>query len=406
LSRFAVPIDPRDGADAAATPAFAGWLVEQIAHGRTTATRGGTCVGHSAGAALASLGGRPAVAVVGGDASNTSVRVGSGANAVIVKLIRRCRSGVQPEVEVGAFLAAQGWTGTSAFRGWLEYRDAAGGSTAIATVHDFLPGRTTAWEFLLGLLTAGGLAGPHRGRIVDIAAALGTTTARMHSALASGDGGTFAPQPAGASERAEAAAALAEHAACVLSQARARAAHGGPLAARLATLAAHEATILARLQSAATVDTGAVTIRIHGDYHLGQVLLDPARPDGDPLVIDFEGEPGRPLEERRRRSAACRDVAGMLRSFDYLLRCAARAGGPPSRTGDRRELTERFLAAYSACASGQPWWPAGDATPALDVFTLDKAVYELAYELANRPDWVEVPLAALEELVGTARRNR
>ena len=405
--RFAMPIDPRDGADAAATPAFAGWLVDQVTAGLTTATRHGSFIGHQAGPAphdpqFATA--APAVSTIGGDASNTSLRAGTAAGDLIVKLIRRCRSGVQPEVEVGGFLATLGGRPVApAFRGWLEYRDVAGRSTAIATVHDFLPGRVTAWDVLLELFASGGLAGPARDRILAIAAALGATTARMHAALASADAADFASRSIAATDRQAEAAAMADRAARVLATAPGRVAPASPLAARLARLAAHGSRITDHLRTAATVDQGAVAIRIHGDYHLGQVLLDPTRPDGDPLVIDFEGEPGRPLEERRRRSSGCRDVAGMVRSFDYLVRYAARAGGPTVATGDRNLLATTFVAAYAADAAGRPWWPAGDPAPALAIFALDKAISELAYELAHRPDWIDVPLAALEEFLGAAQ---
>ena len=115
------------------------------------------------------------------------------------------------------------------------------------------------------------------------------------------------------------------------------------------------------------------------------------------MVIDFEGEPGRSLADRRRKTTVFKDIAGMCRSFDYLLWHAARCGSVPYRAENLRLLEATFLDAYRAVASGQAWWPvdAAVAEALLAVYKLDKAVYELAYELANRPDWVEVPLAAL-----------
>jgi trehalose synthase-fused probable maltokinase len=145
----------------------------------------------------------------------------------------------------------------------------------------------------------------------------------------------------------------------------------------------------------AEIDAAAAWIRVHGDYHLGQVLLDGR---DRPLVIDFEGEPGRSLEERRAKTTACKDVAGMCRSFDYLLRCAARDGGPAYRAEESRGLQRRFVAGYARCAAAKSWWPAraADADALLAASMLDKAIYELAYEIRNRPEWVEVPLAAVE----------
>jgi len=116
------------------------------------------------------------------------------------------------------------------------------------------------------------------------------------------------------------------------------------------------------------------------------------------LVIDFEGEPGRSLEERREKTSAAKDVAGMCRSFDYLLRHVARSTGRPYVAAELARLEDHYLGSYRAVAAGQPWWPADpDAAAALlAIFRLDKAIYELAYELGNRPDWIEVPLAAVE----------
>jgi maltose alpha-D-glucosyltransferase/alpha-amylase len=167
------------------------------------------------------------------------------------------------------------------------------------------------------------------------------------------------------------------------------------IAARLRAVAARRDELVSRLAAVARIDSAAANIRVHGDYHLGQVLL----PPGDqPLVIDFEGEPGRSLDERRAKTSACKDVAGMCRSLDYLLRCAARIGGPADVAADAAHLQQRYVAGYASRVSGRPWWPArpADADSLLAAYVLDKALYELAYELHNRPDWIEVPLAAVE----------
>ena len=138
---------------------------------------------------------------------------------------------------------------------------------------------------------------------------------------------------------------------------------------------------------------------MHGDYHLGQVLV--GEHDDRVFVIDFEGEPGRSLEERRCKTPAAKDVAGMCRSFDYLLRHVSKTTGRLYAAADLERLESGYLDAYRSIADGQPWWPADrrHADALLAAFTLDKAIYELAYELANRPDWIDVPLAALEQAV-------
>jgi trehalose synthase-fused probable maltokinase len=174
------------------------------------------------------------------------------------------------------------------------------------------------------------------------------------------------------------------------------------VSAPLHELLARRDAVFAVLGGLADIESPAALIRIHGDFHLGQMLL--RLPELEPLVIDFEGEPGRSLADRRRKTTALKDVAGMCRSFDYSLRHAARSGGPPYDAAHLHLLETRYLGAYRAVAHGQIWWP-GEATAAdaiLATYKLDKALYELAYELGNRPDWVEVPLEALVALSAAA----
>ncbi len=147
-------------------------------------------------------------------------------------------------------------------------------------------------------------------------------------------------------------------------------------------------------------------IRVHGDYHLGQVLWS----ESDYYILDFEGEPARPLEERRRKESPLKDVAGMLRSFSYAAHAALFAHSD-RRSGefDRLEPWTRawirwtsgaFLRGYLAAAGSAPFIPrdTGQRAALLDLFLIDKALYELQYELNNRPDWVRIPLRGLEEL--------
>lgn len=411
-TRYVVPVDAESGADAAATPAFAGWLVDVISSGREipSGRDGSACrlVGHAidirtglnAEAAAAWL---IEVEPLGTDASNTSLRVRQGGRDLVVKLVRRCRSGIQPEVEVGEFFATHtDWRGTPRFHGWLDHVAAVSGAvTVLATLHEFTPGCTGAWGALLELATDGGLAGPQRQRLLDAVAALGRLTAAMHDALASRpDVPAFAPVRASAAEWDQLVAGLATHARSVFDDvAEAADRHPPVQAVRLRGIVAGAPQLIARLEGPPAASGGVPLIRVHGDYHLGQVLI--PRGAGEPLVIDFEGEPARLLDERRRKLPAAKDVAGMCRSFDYLLRCAAAAGGPTYREDDRVIIEARFLDAYGAIATGKAWWPADPAAAAglVTMFTLDKAIYELAYELHNRPEWVDVPLTALEGML-------
>lgn len=396
--RYVMPLDAA-GADAAATPECVTWLLATMLSGSTTAGRAGRFAGHAVNAGPSRTGDlHPAVAApatpeglvvasIGGDASNTSLVVTHGGRSQLVKLVRRCRPGVHPEVEVGAFFAEQSpWDAAPRLRGWLDHD-----GRVIATVHDFLPGCISAWDRLCGLL-----ADPAAGAGLDnLVATLGRTTGRMHVALAARpDLPAFAAEVPLASARSMRAARLAAHAEQVFARIRSSAVPP-PLADRLASLLAARPLLVGCLGQAATLAPESADIRVHGDYHLGQVLVDAT---DRAFVIDFEGEPARSLEERRAKTCAAKDVAGMCRSLDYALRHVARSTGRPYRAEERARLEAVFLQAYESVALGQPWWP-GEPTEAIelvDVFKLDKAFYELAYELDNRPDWAEVPLAALE----------
>jgi maltose alpha-D-glucosyltransferase/alpha-amylase len=396
-SRYVVPLDCTTGQDAAATPEFAGWLVHATLHSETLAGRHGSFSGQRVSGVAIAEGRRPTVTPLGGDASNTSLVVDFGGRSFAVKVLRRYREGIQPEVEMGRFFAADSpFADTPPLRGWLDYVGPEG-ATALATIHDFQPDCLSGWDRLVSLVADGGLAGPHRSRILGLVAALGRTTAEMHRALgARADIPAFAPAVMTAADRRTTAAGMVAHARHVF----ALVAHRLPAippdtAARLRELVATSDTTIARLQKLADLETAALAMRVHGDYHLGQVLV--AADDARVFVIDFEGEPGRALEERRAKAFACKDVAGMCRSFDYLLRHVSRTTGAAYAIADLRQLEDRFLDAYRGIAIGQPWWPADPQAAAglLAIYTLDKALYELAYELQNRPDWVDVPLSAL-----------
>jgi len=164
-----------------------------------------------------------------------------------------------------------------------------------------------------------------------------------------------------------------------------------------------EGDLMARLRSLLLRPITATRIRTHGDYHLGQVLWT----GGDFMIIDFEGEPARPLAERRLKRWPLRDVAGMLRSFDYAVHSALR----PRRKGDLalgkawlQKVTAAYLAAYYQTAGTASFLPADDTgrQVLLDAFLLEKAFYEVKYELNNRPTWVGIPLKGILGLMGVA----
>jgi maltokinase len=215
-----------------------------------------------------------------------------------------------------------------------------------------------------------------------MAVSIGDQTRRMHLALASrpSDPG-FPARPATTAETAAWRASAGEQLAQAVS------AVGGEARERLVELAPR---ITARFADTFGSATGEAQVsRIHGDYHLGQLL---ARTDGGFSVIDFEGEPARPLAERRQPSSPLRDVAGMLRSLDYAARTAAAAESAFEPEPWLTDARSRFLEAYGGI----------DAREAglLDAFELEKACYEVRYEASNRPPWLWLPLAAVERLAG------
>ena len=300
--------------------------------------------------------------------SNTSVVIGE---RLILKLYRLVEAGDNPDLEISAFLTDAGFADTPALAGSLVYHSADGWSAAAAMLQEFVPSARDAWAAMLDALATAPLAG------VEMARAIGGVTAALHAALASRPGDpSFPARPASVAETA-AWRASAERQLAQATSAVSSAAHR-----RLVELAPILRERFADTFGAATGD--ARVMRIHGDYHLGQLL---ARRAGGFTVVDFEGEPARPLAERRQPSSPLRDVAGMLRSLDYAARTAERSSGldPASWLVEARGA---FLDAYG---------PADEAL--LAAFELEKACYEIRYEASNRPDWLWLPLAAVERLV-------
>ncbi|HEY6609485.1 MAG TPA: phosphotransferase [Candidatus Limnocylindria bacterium] len=306
--------------------------------------------------------------------SNTSVVIGE---RLILKLYRLLEAGENPDVEIGAFLADAGFTETPALAGSITWEPDSQAPRAAVMLQELVATAGDGWSAMLAALGAG------PARATELAADVGALTARLHRALAS------RPETPGFPSR---AVTVAETGAWRASAER-------QLATAISALngAAHEHLVaLAPAVTARFADTfGAATgearvSRIHGDYHLGQLL---ARADGGMSVIDFEGEPARPLAERRLPSSPLRDVAGMLRSLDYAARTAERAGGLAADAW-LPEARASFLGAYEGAASPR--------NGLLDAFELEKACYEVRYEAANRPDWLWLPLAAIDRLVASS----
>jgi trehalose synthase-fused probable maltokinase len=168
---------------------------------------------------------------------------------------------------------------------------------------------------------------------------------------------------------------------------------------RVADIAGRGQDVRERLQLLSNIGVGGRVIRTHGDYHLGQTML----ADRGWVILDFEGEPARSLPERRRKRSPLRDVAGMLRSFSYAASAGAIQRGAAPAQGWEARVRDEFMAGYLETVDGSLLPPGtGAVERLLAVFELEKAVYELRYELDNRPDWVGIPVAGISRLLDAA----
>jgi maltokinase len=326
-----------------------------------------------------------------------------------LKWSRRIEPGPSVELEMAQALGEQRFPHVPALHGHISYRRGGGEPALQALLHAYLQNGTEGWRLALTSLRdlyasaeeAEAVSARERWELVDDqggsfqgeAARLGAVTAELHLALAdSGLTGVLAPAPVGPEQ-------LAAWADVMTSQLDRLLTSGEPA---LAPLGARREVIVARFDALRQLGDGGLAIRVHGDYHLGQVL----RTDEGWKIVDFEGEPAGEVEERRRRSSPLRDVAGMLRSFDYAARAALAERMRPhdplwhhlSAAGDAWAGANRdaFWAAYLERLAGSRLLPGdGGALVVRRAFEVSKAIYEVGYELGHRPDWVEIPLRFL-----------
>ncbi|MCC6611091.1 MAG: maltose alpha-D-glucosyltransferase [Burkholderiales bacterium] len=385
-----------------------------------------------AGQELATAGGRlrfaptkAFAAIVGGDigsqsvsrlhaqSSNTIVTLGE---RLFLKGYRRIRPGESVELEVGRFLTEEArFRNCVPVAGALEYVPAEGAASTLALVQAYVPNQGDGWGYTVDYLeryleeqrtAAAPPPADVHGAYLALAHTLGQRTAELHCALARGTG-AFAPEPLDDADIADwkrraqgdarAALALLEERLGTLPEAA---------RADARALLDRQQAVLDRIASCAPSPQAMLKIRHHGDYHLGQVLI----ASNDFVIIDFEGEPERGFEERRRKGSPLRDVAGMVRSFDYAQRTALRRTaqsdaeaarlGPLARAW-ATEARASFLAAYDeGTRTSRLYGAPAAARDLLRLFELDKALYELRYELGNRPDWVQIPVQGILALVG------
>jgi maltose alpha-D-glucosyltransferase/alpha-amylase len=371
------------------------------------------------GLAALNLGAEPEVRYLSAEQSNSSVVVGG---SLVLKLIRKVASGVHPELEMSAYLTAAGFSNISPLLGSVIRRDAQGEDALLMIAQGYLSNQGDAWEWTQNNLEralrdelADAVSEQEQhynalGELKDFAGMLGQRLGEMHKVLAQPtDNPDFAPQPTSAKEAqaiGKDVAAQVENALRLLKQNQDQLNPADQ--AMVARLLEHRKTVLAHVQELAGKAAGGLRIRVHGDLHLGQVLVI----KGDAYLIDFEGEPARPLHERRGKHSPYKDVSGVLRSFDYAAAMAvqlhtvdstADADAARKRVADRYliEAREAFVQAYrlAAASLAHEWKDAEGEDAALALFGLEKAAYEVAYEAENRPAWLPVPLHGLYGLL-------
>jgi maltokinase len=319
---------------------------------------------------LPPLDGQPDVRPMGVEQSNSTIVLDE---TMALKVFRRLLPGDNPELEMLRFLSSHGFENIAPLAGWYEFAGERLQAT-LGILQRYVSGGREAWEFAITEPDA------FLARVGELA----EVTGRMHTVLASDlSDPDFAPEVPSDEQLGLLTATIDEEIERVFRDL-------DPDDERVAPIAGRSQELRERLQLLSHQSTGGRLIRHHGDYHLGQVLI---APEGF-VILDFEGEPARALVERRRKRSPLRDVAGMLRSFAY----AAIEGN----TDDTWQATarERFLTTYMQTVDPN-LLPAGQVSiqKLLAIFELEKAIYELRYELNNRPDWVGIPVAAIERLL-------
>jgi len=439
-------------------------LFEMIARRKVARTSSGRLSGHP-GAGLAAMleeGELPLASMVGkAEQSNSAMLFGS---SYFLKLYRRMEEGVHPELEIGKFLYERArFEYVAPLIGTLEYRHTGGDTVAVGILQSFVQNQGDAWSFTLNEVrqfvdrvlalrqenreagqSAGTPAPPAAGKQVvavapvggktptpqptgtgqefspeflevirgyypDMVALLGQRTGEFHLALSSrSDDPAFAPEPFALLYQRSVYQSMRSRGKKTLDLLRRNLAKlSEEIRPDAEALLAAEADVLSALHRFTLRKFSATKTRIHGDYHLGQVLYT----GKDFYIIDFEGEPVKSLSERRIKQSPLRDAAGMMRSFYYAayavlmqrshVRMEDLAYLEPWLDAWYRYNAGIFLASYRRTVAGAGFLPAdpAEADLMLHTFMLDKAVYELAYELNNRPDWVAIPLKSVRELL-------
>jgi maltose alpha-D-glucosyltransferase/alpha-amylase len=368
-----------------------------------------------------------------GDQSNSLSIVN---DRYVLKVFRRIAPGINPELEIGRFLSEHRFVRTPPLVGAIEYTRPSLEPGTLAMTQALVKHQGTGWEYSINDLRryfeqVSARAGGSQDRLLSqpgdggppsffaalehwylaSAATLGRRTAELHLTLADSSDPAFKPEPLDKTALRELADAMKQRAASSLDELQARVPSIGDAARALAEpVLAARTGIIEALERLSAADAAGSRIRVHGDYHLGQVL----RTEEDFVILDFEGEPVRSLSERRAKQSPLKDVAGMIRSFSYaayaaLFAFTVHAPDDYATLENWADIwqhwaSETFVSAYRLALGDAPIAPPGDAFPTLlNAFVLDKSLYELSYELNARPDWIRVPLLGILKLVTRSR---
>jgi maltokinase len=374
---FDHPIASRDGRtvyEAAADHVFARELMHLVRSGSTVAVGEGSVEFSSLDAAALTGADLDNVRPIGLEQTNSSFVVGE---QLIVKIYRRVEAGVNPEVELLRFFAAHDFDRVPRLQAWWSYAGHAL-NASLGVAQEFVPAAIDGWSLALQEL------GSEPEEFLARTGRLGTVVGEMHAVLGSdATDPAFAPEDASQESLALLTATVDEEIDAVFLDL--------PDVPEVQPISGLGDALRDVLRGLSAVGSTGKRIRHHGDLHLGQAIW----AEDDWLIIDFEGEPARPLPERRLKRSPLRDVAGMLRSFTY----AAQVSQLSDPTIEQ-QARERFLEGYLDAMRESAILPPRETTERLlRIFELEKAVYELRYELAHRPDWVSIPVAGILRLL-------
>jgi maltokinase len=318
---------------------------------------------------------------MGVEQSNSSMVFG---DRLVLKSFRRLEPGVNPELELLRFLDQHQFKNIAPLAGWYEYEGRLVEST-LGILQEYLKGARDGWSLAVDE------DGEDPDRLIEQLDELGVVTGRMHSVLGSdASESAFAPEEPSDDTLALLTATVDEEIEKIFKNLPQD--DEGPLS----TICRRSQDVRERLGQLSRVGTGGRVIRTHGDYHLGQVMLT----ERGWVILDFEGEPARTLPERRQKRSPLRDVAGMLRSFSYVAAAGEILGTRVMPEDWESRARAAFLEGYFREVDPALLPPGQESIEKLlSVFELEKAVYELNYEINNRPDWVGIPVASILRLL-------